>query len=59
MITTYYRVANVIIIYSDISNHESFDNLNKWISDVKKFSNVYTKFLFLEIKLMMRIKEKF
>ena len=50
MITTYYRVANVIIIYSDISNHESFDNLNKGISDVKKFSNVYTKFLFLEKK---------
>ena len=39
MTTAYYRGANAIIICYDITNHESFDNLNKWISDVKKFAN--------------------
>jgi GTPase SAR1 family protein len=41
MITTYYRGANVIIIYYDITNHESFDNLNKWTSDVKIIKFLY------------------
>ena len=39
MTTAYYRGANAIIIVYDITNHESFNNLNNWVNDVKKFSN--------------------
>ena len=46
MITIYYREANKITIYCDITNYESFYNLNKWISDVKKFSSDYIEFFF-------------
>ena len=64
MITTYYRVANVIIIYSDISNHESFDNLNNWVNDVKKYSNddtdifIYGNKMDQEDKRQVLISEK-
>jgi Ras-related protein Rab-1A len=58
MTTTYYRGANAIIICYDISNHESFDNLNKWINDVKKFSSDDTEIFIFGNKIDEENKRK-
>ena len=64
MTTAYYRGANAIIIVYDITNHESFNNLNNWVNDVKKFSNddtdifIYGNKMDQEDKRQVLISEK-
>ena len=35
---SYYRSANGVIIAYDITKMESFNNLNRWLEDVKKYA---------------------
>ena len=36
--TAYYRGVNGIILTYDVSNRETFDNIDKWIDDINKFA---------------------
>ncbi|KAJ5070284.1 small rab-related gtpase [Anaeramoeba ignava] len=36
---SFYRGANGVVIVYDITNRKSFENLQKWIEDVKLYSN--------------------
>lgn len=43
--TSYYKGAQGIIIVYDVSDEESFNNLDKWINECKKFANHNVKII--------------
>jgi len=38
--TAYYRGANAIFIVFDLTNMESFTNVNRWMSDLSRYHNL-------------------
>ena len=39
IVSNYYRNSSGIVLMCDVTNEESFNNLEKWINDVKEYSN--------------------
>ena len=39
IVSTYYKGANGILLLYNITNRESFDNLNSWLTEIKKNAN--------------------
>jgi small GTP-binding protein len=45
IISSYYRIAHVVLLFFDLTNFESFKNLNMWISKIREQNNYAPIFL--------------